>query len=93
MVSADMQLHPADMVGDHPDWVTVLAWQGRMHNHRGLFINRLQKVGPGHYVSTEPVPVWGDWKTLLRMHDGRISPLYRSGRRPTPPSRCRRFRC
>lgn len=59
------------MAGDHPDWVTILAWQGKMENHRGLFINRLRKVGPGHYVSTEPVPVWGDWKTLLRVHDGR----------------------
>ncbi len=71
LASADIQLHPADMTGDHPDWVTILAWQGKMKNHRGLFINRLQKVGPGHYVSTEPVPVWGDWKTLLRVHDGR----------------------
>jgi hypothetical protein len=71
LASADIQLHPADMAGDHPDWVTILAWQGKMQNHRGLFINRLQKVGPGHYVSTEPVPVWGDWKTLLRVHDGR----------------------
>ena len=71
MASADIQLHPADMAGDHPDWVTILAWQGKMQNHRGLFINRLQKIGPGHYVSTEPVPVWGDWKTLLRVQDGR----------------------
>ncbi len=71
LASADIQLHPADMAGDHPDWVTILAWQGKMQNHRGLFINRLQKVGLGHYVSTEPVPVWGDWKTLLRVHDGR----------------------
>jgi hypothetical protein len=69
--SADVQLNPPNMAGEHPDWVTILAWQGKMQNHRGLFINRLQKVGPGHYVSTEPIPVWGDWKTLLRVHDGR----------------------
>jgi hypothetical protein len=71
MVSADVQINPPDLVGPHPDWVTILAWQGKMANHRGLVINRLQKVGPGHYVSTEPIPVWGDWKTLLRVHDGR----------------------
>lgn len=71
LASADVQLNPPNMAGDHPDWVTILAWQGRMQNHRGLVINRLQKVGPGHYVSTEPIPVWGDWKTLLRVHDGR----------------------
>jgi hypothetical protein len=71
LASADIQLNPPSTAGDHPDWVTILAWQGKMQNHRGLVINRLQKVGPGHYVSTEPIPVWGDWKTLLRVHDGR----------------------
>ncbi|OMC29214.1 hypothetical protein [Mycobacterium colombiense] len=70
MVSADVQLLPADMVSDHPDWVTILSWQGRMNNDRGLVIDRLAKVGPGHYRSTQPVPVWGDWKTLLRVQDG-----------------------
>lgn len=71
MVSADVQLLPADMVSDNPDWLTVLSWQGRMNNDRGLIIDRLAKVGPGHYRSTQPVPVWGDWKTLLRVQDGR----------------------
>ena len=71
LVSADVQLNPPDMAGEHPDWLTILAWQGKMQNHRGLVINRLQKVGPGHYVSTEPIPVWGDWKTLFRVHNGR----------------------
>jgi hypothetical protein len=71
MVSADVQLLPADMVSDKPDWLTILSWQGRMNNERGLVIDRLAKVGPGHYRSTQPVPVWGDWKTLLRVQDGR----------------------
>ncbi|CAM3199961.1 hypothetical protein MYCO108962_05940 [Mycobacterium colombiense] len=71
MVSADVQLLPADMVSGNPDWLTILSWQGRMNNDRGLVIDRLAKVGPGHYRSTQPVPVWGDWKTLLRVQDGR----------------------
>ena len=71
MVSADVQLLPADMVSDHPDWLTILSWQGRMNNDRGLAIDRLAKVGPGHYRSTQPIPVWGEWKTLLRVQDGR----------------------
>jgi hypothetical protein len=58
-------------VGDHPDWLTILSWQGRMWNDRGLEIDHLKKVGPGHYVSTQPIPVWGEWKTLLRVQDGR----------------------
>ncbi|HWX99980.1 MAG TPA: hypothetical protein VNY55_08935, partial [Mycobacterium sp.] len=70
MVSADVQLTPADMVSQHPDWVTILSWQGRMENDRGLQIDRLDKVGPGHYRSTQPLPVWGSWKTLLRVQDG-----------------------
>ena len=70
MVSADVQIDPPDLVSDHPDWVTILSWQGRMENHRGLVIDRLDKVGPGHYRSTQPVPVWGSWKTLLRVQDG-----------------------
>jgi hypothetical protein len=70
MVSADVQLAPPDMVSDHPDWVTILSWQGRMENNRGLLIDPLTKVGPGHYRSTQPVPVWGSWKTLLRVQDG-----------------------
>ncbi|OBF65945.1 hypothetical protein A5753_00420 [Mycobacterium sp. 852002-51971_SCH5477799-a] len=71
MVSADVQLLPPDMVSDNPDWLTILSWQGRMNNDRGLLIDRLAKVGPGHYRSTPPVPVWGEWKTLLRVQDGR----------------------
>ncbi|HEY2504341.1 MAG TPA: hypothetical protein VGI68_23715 [Mycobacterium sp.] len=70
MVSADVQLAPANMVGQQPDWVTILSWQGRMENNRGLQIDRLDKVGPGHYRSTQPLPVWGSWKTLLRVQDG-----------------------
>ena len=70
-VSADVQINPPDLVSDHPDWLTILSWQGKMQNDRGLQIDRLKKVGPGHYVSTQPIPVWGEWKTLLRVQDGR----------------------
>ncbi|ODR12586.1 hypothetical protein AWC26_05930 [Mycobacterium shimoidei] len=71
LVSADVQINPPNLVSDHPEWLTILSWQGRMQNHRGLFIDALDRVGPGHYHSTQPVPVWGDWKTLLRVQDGR----------------------
>jgi hypothetical protein len=79
MVSADVMISPTTMVSDHPDWLTILSWQGRMQNNRGLMIDKLAKVGPGHYRSTQPVPVWGDWKTLLRVQDGRTMtavPIY-----------------
>lgn len=69
MVKADVQISPT-LVRDNPRWVTILSWQGRMENDRGLLIDRLDKVGPGHYRSTQLVPVWGSWKTLLRIQDG-----------------------
>jgi hypothetical protein len=70
-VSADVQINPPTLVSDRPDWLTILSWQGKMQNDRGLQIDRLKRVGPGHYVSTQPIPVWGEWKTLLRVQDGR----------------------
>ena len=43
-----------------------------MNNHRGLVIDRLHaRSGRGTMSRTEPLPVWGYWKTLLRVQDGR----------------------
>jgi hypothetical protein len=70
MVSADVRITPPNLVGDDPEWVSILSWQGGIANDRGLAIDTLQKVGPGHYRSTQPIPVWGKWKTLLRVQDG-----------------------
>lgn len=70
MVSADVLINPPDLIQDEPYWLSTTSWQGKMVNDRGLVINRLEKVGPGHYRTTKPIPVWGSWKTLLRVHDG-----------------------
>jgi hypothetical protein len=70
MVSADVHINPPDFVSDNPNWVSILAWQGHLENQRGEVVTNLAKVGPGHYLTTEPGPVWGSWKTLLRLHDG-----------------------
>ncbi|MDT5250024.1 MAG: hypothetical protein QOJ28_2658, partial [Mycobacterium sp.] len=67
---------------DDPNWVSILGWQGGLANQRGIFIDHLEKVGPGHYRSTAPMPVSGKWKTLLRVHDGRLLtavPIYLQG--------------
>ena len=71
MATADVQITPANLVSDDPNWVSVLGWQGGVENDRGIFIDRLERVGPGHYRSTQPMPVSGSWKTLLRVHDGK----------------------
>ncbi|HET6736742.1 hypothetical protein [Mycobacterium sp.] len=82
MATADVQLTPANLVSDNPNWVSVLGWQGGTSNDRGMFVDHLQRVGPGHYRSTEPMPVSGSWKTLLRVHDGTMLtavPIYLAG--------------
>ncbi len=61
-----VQLDPADFVDD-PAWVQITAWQGD-----GLVVNALERIGEGEYRTTEPVPLHGTWKTLLRVHDGRV---------------------
>jgi hypothetical protein len=71
MATADVQITPANLISDDPNWVSVLGWQGGVENDRGIFIDRLERVGPGHYRSTQPMPVSGSWKTLLRVHDGK----------------------
>jgi hypothetical protein len=79
---ADVRIDPADLISADPNWVAVLAWQGGVDNNRGIFIDHLERVGPGHYRSTEPMPVSGTWKTLLRVHDGRTLaavPIYLAG--------------
>ncbi len=80
--TADVQLTPANLVSDDPNWVSVLGWQGGLANERGIFVDHLENVGPGHFRSTEPMPVSGEWKTLLRLHDGRTFaavPIYLAG--------------
>ena len=60
-----MEFSPADAV-DGPAWVTVTGWQGQ-----GLHVDRLVKVREGVYRTSGPMPLHGEWKTLIRVHDGR----------------------
>jgi hypothetical protein len=60
-----VRLDPADAVDD-PAWVQITSWQGD-----GLVVTALERTGEGAYRTTEPVPLHGTWKTLLRLHDGR----------------------
>jgi hypothetical protein len=82
MATADIRINPPNLISEDPNWVSVLGWQGGLANQRGIFVDHLEKVGPGHYRSTAPMPVSGQWKTLLRVHDGRILtavPIYLHG--------------
>ncbi len=46
-------------------WANVTAWQGG-----GLEVEPLEEVQPGVWRSAEPVPVHGEWKSLIRIHEG-----------------------
>ena len=59
-----VRLDPASGADDAL-WFTATAWQGG-----GLVVNRLRRVRPGLYRSTRPVPLTGEWKTMLRLHRG-----------------------
>jgi hypothetical protein len=64
-VGATVRLSPRDAAKD-ADWLTVTAWQGG-----GLVVDRLKRVGDGIYRTTEPIPVHGEWKAMLRLENGR----------------------
>lgn len=63
-VQATVHVHPAD-APDGAAWFNVTAWQGG-----GLVVDPLHRVRDGVYRTTEPIPVHGDWKTLIRWHEG-----------------------
>jgi hypothetical protein len=78
-VNAHAQLHltgPGEAEGtvkfdppsaaDHAKWVQTTAWQGG-----GLRVDKLERVREGVYRTTGPLPVSGEWKTLVRLHRGR----------------------
>lgn len=62
---ATVRILPASAAKDTV-WLNATAWQGD-----GLIVNRLKKVGDGVYRTTEPLPLHGDWKSLIRISDGR----------------------
>jgi hypothetical protein len=46
-------------------WLTATAWQGDR-----VVLDRLKEIRPGVYQSTKPIPVHGNYKTLIRLHSG-----------------------
>jgi hypothetical protein len=63
-VEATVRIDPP-AAADDAAWVQMTSWQGG-----GREVDRLERTGPGTYESTKPVPVYGEWKTLLRLHEG-----------------------
>jgi hypothetical protein len=83
-VDATVRVRPAS-AADGAEWLTVTAWQGD-----GLIVDRLRRVGPGTYRTTQPIPVHGTWKSMVRLHRGRsliAAPLYLPRDVAIPPPR------
>jgi hypothetical protein len=64
-VQATVRVTPPSAAED-ADWVNITSWQGKGK----LVVDKLRHVGGGVYRSTEPIPVSGTWKTLVRIHKG-----------------------
>ncbi len=64
-IDAAIRLHPPT-AADGERWLDITAWQGG-----GLKVDHLQRIREGVYRTTEPIPVHGDWKALLRLQVGR----------------------
>jgi hypothetical protein len=62
-VEATVRISPPDAALD-AEWFDVTAWQGG-----GLVVAPLERTGPGVYRTTEPIPVHGNWKAMIRLHD------------------------
>ena len=58
------KIDPAQPAED-AKWLHAMAWQGG-----GSRLVELREVSPGVYRTAEPLPVHGDWKTMVRLHTG-----------------------
>jgi hypothetical protein len=77
--AADGERVHATIVLDPPDaaegarWFHVLSWQGaEWWSEQRTEVHDLVPTGEGTYRTSEPVPVHGEWKSMLRLHDGRV---------------------
>jgi hypothetical protein len=64
-VAATVRLDPPD-AADDAEWLNITAWQGG-----GSVVDDLEKVGPGVYRTTKALPVYDNWKSTMRLHEGR----------------------
>jgi hypothetical protein len=64
-VNATVTLSPRD-AADGATALTITSWQGGGH----VITDRLRRVSEGVYRSTRAVPVYGKWKTFVRLQTG-----------------------
>lgn len=59
-----VRLEPYD-AAEGARWFEATAWQGG-----GLVVSPMAKVSDGVYRTTEPLPLSGEWKSMIRLHRG-----------------------
>ncbi|GAB3832126.1 hypothetical protein [Kribbella italica] len=59
-----VKVNPVD-AAEGARWFEAMAWQGG-----GLELHPLQKVAEGVYRSEAPLPMYGKWKSMVRLHQG-----------------------
>jgi hypothetical protein len=75
-VVATVRVDPPDAAQD-AKWFHAMSWQGG-----GSRLVTLREVGPSTYRTSEPIPVDGQWKTMVRLHVGNsilALPIYLPG--------------
>jgi hypothetical protein len=63
-VNAEIRLSPPD-AAEGAEWFKLTSWQGG-----GAIVADMEEVSPGVYRSSEPIPVYGNWKSTVRLHKG-----------------------
>ena len=61
--NATIRIDPPQ-AADDAYWLNAISWQGGDK----LVLDDLRQTAPGTWQTTEPLPVYGTWKTLIRLH-------------------------
>jgi hypothetical protein len=65
---ANVRVQPP-WVAENADWLTLTAGQG---DAGPMVLDPLRRIGPGTYRTTEPFPVHGRWKSVIRLARGDV---------------------
>jgi hypothetical protein len=60
--------HPPEIV-ENALWFDTMSWQGLEWERGSKRLVEFEETGPGEYRTVEAVPVEGQWKTLVRLHN------------------------
>jgi hypothetical protein len=71
-VEATIRVTPPEVV-EGAQWFNVIAWQGAAWwSEEATHLIELEEVGDGVYRTTSPVPIHGEWKAMVRLHNDRV---------------------